>query len=82
MEFTVKDLRPILHEAAGADEGIDLDVSTLDTEFVELGYESIALLETGGRIEREFGIKLDDETMTDSATPRALIDAVNARISE
>ncbi|MFC0107549.1 acyl carrier protein [Kibdelosporangium aridum] len=82
MEFTVKDLRRILHEAAGADEGIDLDVSTLDTEFVELGYESIALLETGGRIEREFGIKLDDETMTDSATPRALIDAVNARISE
>ncbi|MFJ9821215.1 acyl carrier protein [Streptomyces sp. NPDC101151] len=80
-EFTVKDLRRILHEAAGEGDGAAVDTNTMDTDFIELGYESLALLETGGRIEREFGIQLDDETLFDSTTPRALIDAVNAQLT-
>jgi act minimal PKS acyl carrier protein len=80
-EFTIKDLRRILHEAAGEGDGADVGVATMDTDFVELGYESLALLETGSRIEREFGIKLDDSTLFDSATPGALIDAVNAKLT-
>jgi act minimal PKS acyl carrier protein len=78
---SIKDLRRILRESAGEGDGADLDVATIDTEFIELGYESLALLETGGRIEREFGIKLDDSTLFDSATPRDLIDAVNEQLS-
>lgn len=78
-EFTIKDLRRILHEAAGEDDGADVDA--MDTDFVQLGYESLALLETGSRIEREFGIKLDDSTLFDSTTPRALIEAVNTRLT-
>ncbi|MBT3165338.1 acyl carrier protein [Streptomyces sp. Vc74B-19] len=77
-EFTLEDLKRILREGAGADEGVDLDGDILDTDFGLLGYESLALLETGGRIEREFGITLDDETLTDAATPRSLLEAVNA----
>ncbi|GHE66435.1 acyl carrier protein [Streptomyces thermocarboxydus] len=77
-EFTLEDLKRILREGAGADEGVDLDGDILDTDFGSLGYESLALLETGGRIEREFGITLDDETLTDAATPRSLLEAVNA----
>ncbi|GAA1015435.1 acyl carrier protein [Streptomyces thermogriseus] len=77
-EFTLDDLKRILREGAGADESVDLDGDILDTDFEELGYESLALLETGGRIEREFGITLDDDVLTDARTPRALIAAVNA----
>ena len=76
-QFTLDDLKRILREGAGADEGVDLDGDILDTGFEELGYESLALLETGGRIEREFGITLDDDVLTDANTPRALIAAVN-----
>ncbi|AJF67760.1 MULTISPECIES: acyl carrier protein [Streptomyces] len=79
--FTLDDLKRILLEAAGADEGVDLDGDILDTEFELLGYESLALLETGGRIEREYGITLDDDALTDAVTPRALIDAVNAQFA-
>ena len=43
--------------------------------------ESLALLETGGRIEREFGIALYDSALTVARTPRALIDVVNAHLS-
>ncbi|WP_406456018.1 acyl carrier protein [Streptomyces sp. NBC_00876] len=79
--FALDDLRRILREAAGAEEGVDLDADILDTTFDALGYESLALLETGGRIEREYGIALDDDTLTDADTPRALIDVVNTQLT-
>ncbi|NEA48275.1 acyl carrier protein [Streptomyces sp. SID10815] len=79
-EFTIDDLKRILLEGAGADEGVDLDGDILDTDFEELGYESLALLETGGRIEREFGVPLDDDVFNDNRTPRALVAAINATL--
>ncbi|MEW2317418.1 acyl carrier protein [Streptomyces bauhiniae] len=81
-QFTLDDLRRILIEGAGAEESVDLDGDILDAEFEHLGYESLALLETGGRIEREYGIVLDDDALAGSNTPRALIDAVNAQLAD
>ncbi|MEU0743258.1 acyl carrier protein [Streptomyces sp. NPDC006134] len=79
--FTLDELKRILLEAAGADEQVDLDGDILDTEFQDLGYESLALLETSSRIERRYGISLDDEAVSDALTPRALIAVVNARLT-
>ncbi|MEV6613294.1 acyl carrier protein [Streptomyces sp. NPDC051051] len=79
--FTLDDLKRILLQAAGADETTALDDDILDTTFDLLGYESLALLETGGCIEREYGISLDDDTLTDALTPRDLIDTVNERLA-
>lgn len=79
--FTLADLKRILLQAAGADEAAALDDDILDTTFDLLGYESLALLETGGCIEREYGISLDDDTLTDALTPRDLIDTVNERLA-
>ena len=79
--FTVDDLRRILIEAAGEDDSYSLDGDILDTDFEQLGYESLALLETGGRIEREYGIALDEEILSIANTPRLLIDAVNSGLA-
>ncbi|SEG87450.1 act minimal PKS acyl carrier protein [Actinacidiphila yanglinensis] len=79
--FRVDDLRRILREGAGADETVDLEGEILDTDFDALGYESLALLETGSRIEREYGISLGDEALAPHTTPRALIDAVNGELA-
>ncbi|MFJ8660967.1 acyl carrier protein [Streptomyces sp. NPDC093795] len=79
--FTLDDLKRILREGAGAAEGVDLDGDILDSHFETLGYESLALLETGSRIEREYAITLDDDVLSEADTPRALIDAVNAHLS-
>jgi act minimal PKS acyl carrier protein len=76
-EFTLHALIRILREGAGADESVDFDGDILDTDFEALGYESLALLETATRIEREFDVTLDDGTVTEARTPRALLDAVN-----
>ncbi|POX46520.1 acyl carrier protein [Streptomyces sp. Ru72] len=81
-KFTLDDLKRILREGAGTDEGVDLDGDILDTDFEALGYESLALLETGGRIEREYGISLDDDIFTDNRTPRSLVAAINGYLEE
>jgi act minimal PKS acyl carrier protein len=81
-EFTLSDLRRIVLEGAGADDSIDLDGDIVDTEFGALGYDSLALLETSTRIEREYDVRLGDEVVTDAKTPGELIAAVNAALAE
>ncbi|MET9592098.1 acyl carrier protein [Streptomyces sp. NPDC006516] len=80
-EFTVSELRTVLLEAAGTDEDVDLGGDILDTDFDSLGYESLALLETAGRIEREYAIALDEEALAEARTPRQLIALVNVHLA-
>jgi act minimal PKS acyl carrier protein len=80
-ELTIHDLRRILREAAGENEGIDLDGDIIDLTFDDLGYDSLARLETGSRIQREHGIEFDDATITEANTPRALLAVVNGQLA-
>ena len=77
MSFDLHDLRRILREGAGADEGVDLDGEILDVAFDDLGYDSIALMETAALISRETGRQIEDDDLTPSTTPRALLQLVN-----
>lgn len=79
-EFSIEDLKSVLRAAAGEAE-VSLDGDIVDVPFDDLGYDSLALLETGGRIQRERGITLDDETITGAGTPRELLAAVNERLA-
>jgi act minimal PKS acyl carrier protein len=81
MELTIDDLKRILRESAGEEEGIDLDGDILDSTFEDLGYDSLALLETGSRIEREHGIELEDTAITVAETPRVLLTVVNEQLA-
>ncbi|MFF2217054.1 acyl carrier protein [Streptomyces antibioticus] len=80
--FTLDSLKRILREGAGTDESVDLDGDILDTDFEDLGYESLALLETCGRIEREYGITLDDSVVGDVRTPRRMVEVVNEHLGQ
>ncbi|MFF4501940.1 acyl carrier protein [Streptomyces sp. NPDC001401] len=82
LQFTEDDLKRILHAAAGAEEEGAADGDFLDLEFEALGYESLALLETCSRIEREYGVSLADDTLADAITPRLLVEAVNRHLGE
>ncbi|GAA4136220.1 acyl carrier protein [Actinomadura keratinilytica] len=75
--ITIDDLGRILREAAG----IELGPGAADQPFADLGYDSLALLETGSRIEREYGVRLDDDTLTEVETPAALLDVVNRHLA-
>ncbi|MEO3756419.1 acyl carrier protein [Streptomyces sp. B6B3] len=73
----IDDLRRILVACAGEDDAVDLNGDILDTPFDDLGYDSLALMETAARIEREYGLDLPDEEVTEAGTPRALLELAN-----
>jgi minimal PKS acyl carrier protein len=80
-EMTINALVGILTSAAGEAAPIGAGDHILDTKFTDLGYDSIALLETAARIEQEYGITFDDDAVTSAITPRLLIAAVNDRLT-
>lgn len=77
--LSIEDLRRLLRECAGVDQESSLDGDILDTAFADLGYDSLAMLETAGRIAREYGVNLDDDVVTSARTPRALLSLVNGQ---
>lgn len=79
--FSIDDLKRILLDGAGEPEGPGVEAATVDLGFQELGYDSLAVLETCTRIEREFGVSLDEEVLGKAGTPRALVDIVNNHLS-
>ena len=81
-EITVQDLREILAECAGADETAGIAGDIIDTPFVELGYDSLALIETAARIKQRFGVAIADEEVAELETPRAMLGAVNSVLVE
>jgi act minimal PKS acyl carrier protein len=74
---TMHDLKRALEEGSGVDEGVDLDRDLETMAFSELGYDSLAVLETGLRLGRENDIELDDSVFADLDTPQQMLDAVN-----
>ncbi|KQX16727.1 hypothetical protein ASC82_00190 [Streptomyces sp. Root431] len=75
--LTLDTLLQILRESAGEEEGVDLGGDILDTPFVELGYDSLALLQATGRIERDLGVSLPDDVVAEAETPALLLELVN-----
>ncbi|WP_217249443.1 acyl carrier protein [Streptomyces sp. AC602_WCS936] len=80
-QFELDDLKALLRECAGQEEGVDLDGDVVDVPFAELGYDSLAILQTTGRIERDFGVALDEEALDEADTPRAYLDLVNRALA-
>lgn len=75
--ITLEALRAILVECAGEDESGGLDGDILDTPFVELGYDSLALIETAARLKRQFGVDIPDDRVTELDTPRKMLKFVD-----
>ncbi|MFF2143620.1 acyl carrier protein [Kitasatospora sp. NPDC058190] len=79
-EITVDDLRRIMREGVGEREGL-FDGDILDRGFAELDIDSLALLETATRIEREFDVSLPDSLVTEAATVGGLLAMVNEALA-
>jgi minimal PKS acyl carrier protein len=74
--FTLADLKSALREAAGDDASV-LEGDILDTSLVELGYDSLALLEVASIIQRSYGVPMPDDAFLQMATPRQAVESVN-----
>ncbi|MBZ4319362.1 acyl carrier protein [Streptomyces huiliensis] len=80
-EMTIEQLTRLLRDCAGEEEGVDLEGDVLDVPFTDLGYDSLAVLQAAGCVERDYGITLPDETVAEATTPRLLLTYVNERLS-
>jgi minimal PKS acyl carrier protein len=74
-KMTIDDLRRVLVECAGEGDGLSGDIH--DRAFDELGYDSLALMETAARIAAEYGVAIPDEVVAELKTPREVLDLVN-----
>jgi minimal PKS acyl carrier protein len=81
-QFTMDDLKQIMRECAGEDESVDLDGEIGATRFDDLGYDSLALLETASRVEREFDVPLPDGVLAEVDTPFEFVALVNLRLAD
>jgi act minimal PKS acyl carrier protein len=70
------ELFQVLVDCAGEGEAKMTD-DALDTPFDDLGYDSLALMEAAARIKQHTGVQIDDEKITELATPRDMLDAIN-----
>ncbi|MFD7817156.1 acyl carrier protein [Streptomyces sp. NPDC059785] len=76
--MTLDDLRGTLIACAGEEESAALNGDILDMTFEDLGYDSLALMESASKIERDYGVALPEEAVADADTPRALLALVNS----
>lgn len=80
-EMTLDDLTRVIRATVGVDDSVDLNADIRDTQFTDLGYDSLALLEVVSRLEKEFPASVPEEKISDLRTPRELIDFVNAQLT-
>ncbi|MDT0378439.1 acyl carrier protein [Streptomyces sp. DSM 42041] len=80
--LTLPDLSRIMLEFQDNGASGAFDDRSLDAAFCDLGHDSLSLLQTAGRIEREYDVVLDRFTLAAAHTPRAFLDAVNDRLTE
>ncbi|GAA2248294.1 actinorhodin polyketide synthase acyl carrier protein [Streptomyces ruber] len=78
-ELSLTELREIMRQSTGEDEAHDpADAGAMT--FEDLGYDSLAVLETVNRIERTYGVKLPEEELSEIRTPDGLLVFVNERL--
>ena len=75
--ITFDDLTRIITVSAGVDDGTQLTPDTMNVALCDLGYDSLALLETVSRIEREYGVALDESAASADLTAAQLLATVN-----
>ncbi|TYK44087.1 acyl carrier protein [Actinomadura decatromicini] len=80
--ISLDDLRRLLVQCAGEATDVDLTGDIIDTDFEEIGYDSLALMETGARLESVYGVVIPDDDIAELKTPRALLDRVNQTLVE
>jgi act minimal PKS acyl carrier protein len=77
----VDDLKRTVGACLGAGNAQALAQDRLDHQFIELGYDSLAVYEIATRIEEELGVSISDAEIDLLSTPSALLDLVNGKLA-
>lgn len=79
--MSIAELRDILVKCGGGDaEALPGDIA--EVPFEELGYDSLALIETAATLKRDYGVLIADDQLTELDTPAELLALINERIAQ
>lgn len=80
-QMTLRDLQEIMRECAGEDESSASLEDAADEAFIDLGYDSLALLETQSRVKREYGVAFSEDDLAHITTPREFVEFFNSLLA-
>lgn len=79
--MSMDDLRGVLIACAGGDDNEALHGDISDVSFEDLGYDSLALMETVTRLKLDHGVDIPEEHITEVSTPTELLVLINKQIA-
>ncbi len=80
-DFTITEFRDVVSACFGGATGEEIKDSTLDTEFTDLGFDSLTVYEIVLRIQDDFGVSIPDEELDELRTPASLIQHVRGQLT-
>lgn len=81
--LTLPTLRQLLADAAGASDAEAATENYGDQPFVDLGYDSLALMESAAMLKRRHGIEIPEDVLGELTTPNEMLAYVNStRVDE
>ncbi|MGW8886160.1 acyl carrier protein [Streptomyces sp. NPDC055749] len=80
-DFTITEFRDVVSACFGGATSEEIKDSTLDTEFTDLGFDSLTVYEIVLRIQDDFGVTIPDEELDELKTPSALIQHVRGQLT-
>jgi act minimal PKS acyl carrier protein len=79
--MSIEDLRGILVACAGGEDVVTRPDDISEIPFDELGYDSLALIETAARLKLDHGVVISDDEITEVRSPGDLLELINDRIA-
>jgi act minimal PKS acyl carrier protein len=80
--FTATELKDIMLSTADESNVPDLDGDFLDVPFLDLDFDSLAVLEIATRVQQEYHLAIPDEAVADLITPRDVLTFVAGQLRE
>lgn len=83
-QFTLDQLRDLMRSCTDTDDvagRLDLDRDITATQFSDLDFDSLAVLELATRIQQDYDVPMPDEAIAEMTTPQAVLDYVNGQMA-
>lgn len=80
-QLTLRELDATMREFQGPDAP-GLEGRSIDASLQDLGYDSLVLLQTTGRVQQKYGVELDWDGIAVAETARELLEVMNGALRE
>jgi act minimal PKS acyl carrier protein len=81
IEITLEDLVQIMRKCAGEDENLIANDAVANTDFEELGYDSLALMAASSEVEKNYGVAVDEGELAEIRNLASFVELVNKKLA-